>query len=223
MKKYIYIVVVLFEFVFLSSCTDLVGTFEDFQGDGEIIYVGKIDSLKVHEGLHKIQLEGYLYYAETAEEVIVKWNDQQYSQSLEGYEKTDTLKILLDNLEEDLYVFDIYTVDKKQNRSIITTIQANVYGDKFIAAQNPVTYTYTLNEDGSVTFTWNEISKLMKVSLDYVDVSGKEKAIVVPFSTITTEIPDIQMANGVKITTWIKPNEDALEYISLPAKYEDLK
>ena len=28
----------------LSSCTDLVDTFKDFQGDGEIPYAGKIDS-----------------------------------------------------------------------------------------------------------------------------------------------------------------------------------
>ena len=39
----------------LSSCTDLVDTFKDFQGDGEIPYAGKIDSLIVREGLHKLQ------------------------------------------------------------------------------------------------------------------------------------------------------------------------
>lgn len=61
----------------LSSCTDLVDTFKDFQGDGEIPYAGKIDSLIVREGLHKLQFEGYMYYAGTAEELVIEWEDQQ--------------------------------------------------------------------------------------------------------------------------------------------------
>ena len=209
--------------VSLCSCTDLVGTFEDFQGNGEISYAGKIDSLKVREGLHKIQFEGYLYYAETAKEVIIKWNDQQYVRSLEGYAKTDTLRILLEDLEEDLYVFDIYTVDKDNNRSIVTTIQANVYGDKFISAQNPVAYTYTLNGSGGVTLVWSEIAKLEQVLLEYVNQDGEEKSVVVPAFTMQTELLDIRLDNGVKITTWVKPNENALEYIALPTEYEDFK
>ena len=122
----------------LSSCTDLVDTFKDFQGDGEIPYAGKIDSLIVREGLHKLQFEGYMYYAGTAEELVIEWEDQQKTVSLEGYSKTDRLKVLLDNLEEKLYVFKVYTLDRDQNRSIITTLQANAHGDKFISAQMPV-------------------------------------------------------------------------------------
>lgn len=223
MKKYIYIIVVLFGFVSLSSCTDLVGTFEDFQGNGEINYVGKIDSLKVHEGLHKIQFEGFLYYAETAKEVIIKWNDKQYTQSLEGYEKTDTLRILLEDLREDLYVFDVYTVDGKGNRSIITTIQANVYGDEFISVQNPVIYTYTFNGPSNLTLMWNEIPKLMQVLLEYTDLNGEKQTIVVLPFTMQTDISDIQIGTSVKITTCIKPNEDALEYIQLPPQYVEVE
>ena len=208
-------IVLLCVFVTLLSCTDLVGTFEKFQGDGEINYVGKIDSLKVHEG--------FLYYAETATDIIIKWDDQQYTQSLEGYAKTDVLEILLEDLEEDLYVFDVYTVDKNNNRSIVTTLQANVYGDKFIAAQNPVAYTYASNGEGGFILMWNEIPTLMQVLLEYTNRDGDKQTVVVPAFTMQTEIPDIQPDTQLKITTCVKPNKDALEYISLPPKYENFE
>ncbi|GCB33373.1 hypothetical protein KGMB02408_03180 [Bacteroides faecalis] len=223
MKKMRYIIVLLCVSITLFSCTDLVGTFEKFQENGEINYVGKIDSLKVHEGLHKIQFEGFLYYAETATDVIIKWDDQQYTQSLEGYGKTDVLEILLEDLEEDLYVFNVYTVDKNNNRSIVTTLQANVYGDKFIAAQNPVLYTYTSNGTGGFTLMWNEIPTLMQVLLEYTNHDGDKRTVVVPAFTMQTEIADIQPDTQLKITTCVKPNKDALEYISLPPKYENFK
>lgn len=189
MKKMRYIIVLLCVSITLFSCTDLVGTFEKFQENGEINYVGKIDSLKVHEGLHKIQFEGFLYYAETATDVIIKWDDQQYTQSLEGYGKTDVLEILLEDLEEDLYVFNVYTVDKNNNRSIVTTLQANVYGDKFIAAQNPVLYTYTSNGTGGFTLMWNEIPTLMQVLLEYTNHDGDKRTVVVPALPCRQRLP----------------------------------
>ena len=216
-----HVIATLFGFLALCSCTDLVGTFKDFQGDGEIVYAGKVDSIKVHEGLHRIQFEGLLYYAAGAKEVVIEWDDQRYTHSLEGYSKTDKLEILLEDMEEDLYVFDIYTLDQEGNRSIVTTIQADVYGDRFIAAQNPVAYTYVPTVENCFMLTWSEVPELMEVRLEYTDVEGTQREIVVEPFTMQTEVANIRSGTSLKITTWIKPNEEALEYIPLEPVYED--
>ena len=205
----------------LSSCTDLVDTFKDFQGDGEIPYAGKIDSLIVREGLHKLQFEGYMYYAGTAEELVIEWEDQQKTVSLEGYSKTDRLKVLLDNLEEKLYVFKVYTLDRDQNRSIITTLQANAHGDKFISAQMPVSYSITFTESNVVEIAWSDISKLSQVVLEYTDNKGQQQEIIVTKGNTVTSIYKFKLGSELKITTQVKPNEKGLEFIPLTPSYYD--
>lgn len=205
----------------LSSCTDLVGTFQDFQGEGEIPYAGKIDSLIIREGLHKLQFEGYMYYAGTAEDLVIEWKDQQKLVSLEGYSKKDRLKVLIDDLEEGLYVFKVYTLDKDKNRSVITTLQANVHGDKFISAQMPVPYSITFTEGNVVEITWGEISKLSRVVLEYTDYKDQQQQIIVTTGNTMTPIYKFKPGSILKITTQVKPNEKGLEYISItPSHYE---
>lgn len=206
----------------LSSCTDLVGTFKDFQGDGEIPYAGKIDSLIVREGLHKLQFEGFMYYAGTAQELVIEWEDQQKIVSLEGYTKTDRLKVLLDDLEERLYVFKVYTRDKDKNRSVITTLQANVHGEKFISAQMPVPYTITFTESNVVEIAWAEISKLSRVVIEYTDNKDKQQQIIVTSGNTVTPIYKFKPGSVMKITTQVKPNARALEYIAIEPSYYDL-
>lgn len=205
----------------LSSCTDLVDTFKDFQGDGEIAYAGKIDSLIIREGLNKLQFEGFMYYAGTAEELVIEWEDQQKRVSLEGYSKTDRLKVLLDNLEEKLYVFKVYTLDRAQNRSVITTLQANAHGDKFISAQMPVPYAITFTESNVVEIAWSDIPKLSRVILEYTDNRDEKQQIIVTKGNTVTSIYKFKPGSMLKITTEVKPNDKALEFISLTPNYYD--
>ncbi|MDD3036548.1 DUF4998 domain-containing protein [Bacteroides sp.] len=206
----------------LSSCTDLTGTFEDFQGDGEITYSGKIDSLVIKEGLNKIQVEGFLYYAGTAKEAVIQWEDQQKIVSLDGYSKNDRLAVLVDNLKEGLYVFKVFTLDKDKNRSVISTLQANVYGEKFIAAQNPVSYTATFTERNTVEIEWADIPKLSKAVLEYTDNQDNLQQIDILPENAKTVIYKFKPGTSLKITTYVKPSEKALEYIPLKPEYYKL-
>ncbi len=205
----------------LSSCTDLVGTFKDFQGDGEIPYAGKIDSLIVREGLHRVQIEGLLHYAGTAKELVIEWNDQQKKESLEGYSKMDRLTVPIDDLDENLYLFNIYTLDKDKNRSVVTVLQANAHGDKFISAQSSVPYTITFTESNIVEIAWQEIPNLSQVILEYTDNMDKQQQVMVTKGNTVTSIYKFKLGTTLKITTQVKPNEKALEYISIKPEYYD--
>lgn len=205
--------------VALSSCTDLVGTFKDFQGDGEITYSGKIDSLVIKEGLNKVQVEGFLYYAETAKEVVVEWEDQQKRLSLDGYSKNDRLAFLIDNMDEGLYVFKVYTLDKDKNRSIISTLQANVFGEKFIAAQRPVSYSATFTERNTVEIEWTDVPKMHKAILEYTDTQNELRQITIIPGNAKTVIYKFKPGSLLKITSCVKPSEKALEYIPLEPEY----
>lgn len=207
--------------IYLSSCTDLTDTFKEFQGDGEISYSGKLDSIVIREGYQKVQLEGFLYYARTAKELVINWNGQQKIVDIANSPKDEKLKVLIDNLEENVYVFNIYTLDKDKNRSVITTIQANAYGDKFISAQNKIGYTAEATERNTVEIQWAEISRLSRIILDYTDREGNNQQIIVNPGTKETSVSKFKAATKLKITTLVKPNENALEYIPLEPEYYD--
>ncbi|WP_455961200.1 DUF4998 domain-containing protein [Bacteroides bouchesdurhonensis] len=206
----------------LYSCTDLTGTFKDFQGDGEITYTGRIDSLVIKEGFNKVQLEGLMYYAGTAKELIIEWQDQQKSVDLEGYSKNDKLIVPINNLDEGLYIFKVYTLDKEKNRSVISRLQVNVYGEKFIAAQQSVGYKAVFTEGNAVELEWADIPKLSKAVLEYTDYQNNQQQINIVPGNPKTVIYKFKPGSSLKITTYVKPSAKALEYIPLKPEYYTL-
>lgn len=220
MNSTIYIYMLMWV-VCLYSCTDLTETYKDFQGDGEISYTGKVDSIIFREGLNKVQLEGFLYYTRTAKELVISWNDERKVVDIENLPKNKKIEVLIDDLEEGIYLFKVYTLDKDQNRSIVTTVQANVYGDSFIEAQNQVPYSITNTERNTVEIDWGDIPKLAKVHLDYTDYYGVQKQIVITTGIGETSIYKFKPASKLKITTLVLPSDDALEYIPLESEYYD--
>lgn len=205
----------------LSSCTDLVETYKDFQGNGEISYAGKVDSIVFREGLNKVQMEGLLYYTRTVKDVVIDWEGGQKVVDIENYPKNEKLKVLIDNLEEGLYVFKVYTMDKDKNRSIITTLQTDVPGEKFLAAQNPVNYKANHTEWNTIEIEWGDILALSKVLLEYTDNEGHLQQLTVKPGDTRTIISRFKAGSRLKITTCVSPNENALEYIPLEPEYYD--
>ena len=82
-------------------------------------------------------------------------------------------------------------------------------------------YTYVPTAENCFMLTWSEVPELMEVRLEYTDVEGTQQEVVVEPFTMQTEVANIRPGTSLKITTWIKPNEEALEYISLEPVYED--
>ena len=101
--------------------------------NGEIVYLTKMDSVVLYPGKNRIQISGYLTSAYNVDKVLVYWNNRadslvfDYSKA----EDLDSLNLVIPNLEEKSYIFDIYTFNTLGNRSIKVPIAGTAYGDLY--------------------------------------------------------------------------------------------
>ena len=65
--------------------------------NGEIIYAGKLDTLKIRPGYYRAQLEGYTQFLGTSNQVIIEFDEQMLSfpieENLSGWNYILKLKI----------------------------------------------------------------------------------------------------------------------------------
>lgn len=115
----------------LYSCKDMLDVHKEYIKNGEIIYLSKVDSIVSYSGKHRVQLSGYLNNAYNVNKIIVYWNERADSMTF-AYSQTkriDSLNLIIPNLTEKSYIFDIYTVNSIGNRSIKVSIAGTAYGD----------------------------------------------------------------------------------------------
>ena len=115
----------------IYSCKDMMEFHKEYNKDGEIVYLTKVDSMVSYSGKNRIQLSGYLNNAYNVNKILVYWNEKADSMIFD-YVKTkdmDTLNLIIPNLAEKSYIFDIYTFNAIGNRSIKVSIAGTAYGD----------------------------------------------------------------------------------------------
>ncbi len=117
----------------LASCENIKDTYEEFIKDGEIVYVAKADSIKVRSGKNRLELSWLLFSDPNVAKYKVFWNNKR--DSVESFvsrkSEIDTVRLMLDDMEEDIHHFSIFLYDKKGNSSIEATAIGKVYGDRY--------------------------------------------------------------------------------------------
>ena len=199
------------------SCHSIEKTYEDYLGDAERIYVGKLDSIRVYSGFERVQVQGFMNFARTAKEVVIRWEDQERVQSLEGLNKSDVFKFDIDNLSEGSKLFTIFTRDSKGNKSIDTEIFADVYGPIFM--HTLVTRSISsidMNPDQSLKISWNvpELN-VVGVELTYKDNSGNEHTLEIDNKDKFTVIEDWKSGSVIEVSTKVLPKPTDLDVLTL--------
>lgn len=185
------------------GCQKMEDIHAEFLEDGEIIYAPKPFAPRSYAGRNRLMLEYVLYNAPTVKQCIVEWDEGNSSKTIDLIPKlpSDTISILLDNLEEKSYLFDVYTIDEDGNRSIKEQVTGSAYADRYQASLNSRLLS---GMDGggtidSVVISWGLAAEgLTGVEISYLDgdentitkwvPAGEDRTVIrgwKPFSTLT--------------------------------------
>lgn len=117
----------------LFSCSKMTDNYQPFIKDGALIYTGKVDSLAANPGKNRIQLVWLLVSDPKITKCKVFWNNGSDSLlvPVKKTAGTDTVRVILNNLAEGLYSFNVYTYDDAGHSSVKATVTGTVYGDNF--------------------------------------------------------------------------------------------
>jgi len=160
------------------SCGDMDSIHEEYL-QGENIYAGKLDTLKIRPGFYRAQLEGQTQFLGNSNQVIVEYEDQVDIYPLESGTINDGIfSLILPNLDEKSYEFSITTQDPSGNLSVSQAVAGSVVGDIFVSDQDPREVEgFSFEADGAyVNFYGNAESEYVMYTL--VDYENENSEIV---------------------------------------------
>jgi hypothetical protein len=161
------------------SCTKMDNSYKGFLKDGEIIYTGKADSLTAFSGKNRVKLRWLLVSDPKISKCIAFWNNKRDSLVVPVQKSAgaDVISVLIDNLPEDVYSFEVYTYDDKGHSSVKSEVTGVSYGDIyessiFNRSINTISYS---SDKKNVIIKWYGIAQqAVVVEVRYTDASGSQ-------------------------------------------------
>jgi len=181
MKNILNIRALLFLFVIgiavVSSCTKM-DDFKKYTEGGEIIYSGRVDSLKIRSGLNRVLIQGLFISDRKVTLCKIFWNSRQDSLIVPVVRKAavDTLSKYVTNLVEGTYNFEIVTYDAIGHPSIpVVRSGVKVYGPNYGAFLINMPIADVSLDNTTANIVWGGLDKTsgaVYMDILYTNTSG---------------------------------------------------
>lgn len=207
-------------FVLIMACSKKATDYRSFLDGKELVYPGVVSNPSAFPGKGRIMLEWHPSPDPSVSKYIVYWNN--YADSVivqsQSHNPSDTVKCLINNLQEYNYTFFIYSFDKDGNKSIPTEIDnARVYGSIYQSTlQNrPVNgdTAYVVSQDGSSVRLMFSAPDTINIStlIKYTNNSGNtEEKVLLPDSNSIT-LTDYKFGTPVLYQSSYIPSMGAID------------
>ena len=205
--------------IILSSCSKIDGYKTKYTAGGQIVYPGKMDSVKVFSGKNRVKVTGLF----TSDPKIVKyrvfWNSRQDSIEvpIKRTMGVDSANVFISNLPEGLMSFEIRTYDATGHASIPVNISASVYGALYQSSlSNRGIVKTALELNGSVTINWSDVNAdagMQKLDIMYFDKNAQmhDTLITSAPTELTTSLPNFQQGSYFSYNASFLPNSTAID------------
>lgn len=174
------------------GCSDMDSIHEQYL-QGEKIYAGKLDSLEVYSGYKRVKIEGLTRYLGNSTECVVEWEDQSQIFSIDTVKK-ETFEVMVEDLEERSYEFQVYTLDEIGNKSVLQTCKGRVVGDNFKGSQQVRRITGFNFMDDVMYVNWADKSESEFVIFTQINYANTEGGM-----TRDTVYPD---DSAIELVNW---------------------
>lgn len=188
-----------------------------FAPEGELRYPGKANNAIYFAGKERLQIQFTLSPDPNVNKAIVYWNLLKDSTSIDIDKNTLTdniVNILIDNLPENIYNFEIYTYDKFNNQSVPTHLTGRTYGLRYSSALNSrsITGYEAANDNGDIKIMWGDsILASAGIQLTYTDLEQNKKVVEVPNVENETVLKAINITKEIEISTLFVPETNAID------------
>lgn len=180
-----------------------------------IKYPGKATSPIVYAGNERAQISWLRGTDPKVTKSKIYWNNFTDSVELSITEDTDTIRYVIDNLEENDYTFVIKTYDALGNVSIPVEVSGRTYGHLFQSSIfNRIISKVNLSSDNELVIEWEKGSTskgAIFVEIIYMNVKGEDQIIYVPIEEMITTINDVKGDTECSYRTAYLPEIGAID------------
>ena len=214
MKRIYSLAILAASILSFTSCEDFMDIHEEYIEGGEIIYAPKPDSVSFIAGKGRVLFNCRTYNAPNVRSIDVYWNDGLDSLIIPVELKTgyDSISVILDNLEEKSYTFNIQTTDNFGHKSLFMTDFGTSYGDTYQATLNDRLIESLSLSDQEGTIKWYYAPQyLVRSEVRYVKKNGSQAIVKVPSTDDLVQLPDVKPGSTFEYRSLYIPEEVAID------------
>lgn len=209
MKKTLLLLMTIF---LLYSCENINHMHEEYL-DGEVIYLGKVDSVNVFPGKERVLIKWKLNADPKITECKIYWNNRRDSSVINIDRMTGDPFYMQEyiNLPEGEYTFEFVTGDKEGNKSLTVYKAGRVYGEIYSSnlRGRPINKINAVSD--SLEISWGYIENSVGVVLNYLDQSGKQSTLNISPDDDVTVIKDYMLGGAFNYQTLYMPDTTAID------------
>lgn len=210
--------------LWISSCSKMDATYDQFLKKGENIYLGRIDSAKIFAGKNRVK---FRYWSSDPKStgLMVYWASRGDSLMTDVPDKlkSDSVDLIIPDLPEGILSFEMIMTNKTlPYKSMPFNTSSRVYGEQYQASLID-RYMKTIEYDNltkELTIVWyGTIPNAVACELRYADPEGNVTTRMVP-STEGVTVVD-RAAKELAYRTLYVPEPTAIDTFYTPFKEVD--
>ena len=197
-----------------AGCKKMDDTYRVFLKDGETIYVGKADSLRVHGGKGRIELTWLLISDPKVRSYKVYWDNRKDSVTgtVTKTAAVDTVHVMLNNMAEGVHYFEVYMFDDDGHSSVGSEVTGNAYGTLYEQSMLTRTIKNMRRIGNDVEINWTSAdAELLFVQLRYKNDQGDTVDHFVPASAELDTLEDMSINTMFSYRSALLPDSMALD------------
>ena len=213
----------------LASCDGMDATYKEFIEEGPIVYIGKVDSLKAYAGRNRAMLEWQKLLDPRAKTAKIFWENRTRSTELQLTDKAGLTQVIVKDLAEGSYVFEVCTYDTHGNSSIMSEVPCTVYGDVYekLLFNTKVKTAVLKNDVLTITFAAMVNTSFFKTAvftfaasleptffgseITYTSIDGGDKTVILKAPETQIKIDDFAGDRIIYRSVYL-PEETAIDY-----------
>lgn len=139
---------------FMTACDGMNDLHVGYLKEGERVYTAKVDSVSPGPGNSRINMEVFIN-SQRINKLRIYWNSYQDSLDYMIEEKRGVFNIMIENLPEREYLFQIVSFDKYGNHSLPVEVTSRTYGEIYQRTlPNRLISSLLKAENGEAVFSW---------------------------------------------------------------------
>jgi hypothetical protein len=193
--------------------------FKKYTNEGEKLYSGKIDSVKLWSGNLRVKLFGLLPADPKITRLKVTWNDGKDSAlyNIAKTSKIDTINQFID-IGEGIYNFKFQTFDAAGNGSLISSATGISLGPKYEKGliNRPIANAEILG-NGNAEIRWGDLDIGRGAKGSWIKFSKSNDLIdslYIPMNESISIIPDFKSGSSISIRTVYRPTNSVDDFFA---------
>ncbi len=214
MKKIIqYSSILIFSVFLINSCQDMDETYRKYIEDGPIVYLANLPNLSGHSGYGRAELSWDKLTDPRAKFVNIYWNNFTDSIVHVTLDPSQGGSIIIDNLEEGDYAFNVEVRDDLGHYSLKKEILTKSYGElykQYLVNRNVDSCSYNPETGGLFV----KFSALAAPTVIGTNVMWDGGSTLVPNKKDSLTIPDFKIGTSIVYNTAYLPDTTCIDIVT---------